>query len=309
MKTRNTIILFFCIILAAFTLGSAGLINVMDESMQAVSGSDCLIGVLITKKPLFMDDMDMLFSGNINMSWSGESTGEDERAGKQGRIYARTVVTSQTEDGETYTETDYVFDNIDGIRFFRTYDTEVIDEEIADVKECFNMGHPEDDSDDTASLEGTVYYVSHHGPLYVNGVYQTPEGDVYAVSGQEEEFIEQNSHSLTLTESETVTSNGRESFSASEVTVNFCPMKKPAGTVLLQFNKKNKLLEKTDLNPGDQQDHIDALPGAQYMIVEMRSGDGISRTLFQREDDSLYAFSCRYDGICIKHDYDIHWSD
>ena len=314
MKTRNTIILFFCIILAAFALGAAGLINIIDESAQAVSGSDRLIGVLITKEPLF-SDLDLLLAGSNNMPRDGESTGEAGSAGNQGRLYARPVVTSQT---ETCTETDYVFDKIDGIRFFKSFVTEgsesflthCIDEEITDIESRLSEDNLNDEK--TTSLEGTVYYAAIPYVdtfFYLNPVYQTPEGDVYAVSGDELRFHEKSSQSLTLTDSQTETSNGRKSTSTQEVTVNLLHMDKPTGTSLLQFDSENKLLEKTDLDPRDQQDHIDALPGAQYMILETRSVHGISRTVYQREDDSLYAFYCRHDRFCIKHDYDIYWSD
>ena len=51
---------------------------------------------------------------------------------------------------------------------------------------------------------------------------------------------------------------------------------------------------------------------AEYIVVEthMKSRDGketVTRELFQTDDKTLFAFSCREDGICIKQYSSIVW--
>lgn len=320
MKTKNIIIIVCCIILAAFTLGATGVIKVTNEDARETSDSDRLIGVLITREYLDLFDSDRFFNDNVNKLMNGGSISEAERAKYQERLYATLVETSQiSETGETVTTKEYVFNGINGIRFFAPYITDElgsywstnIDEGITDSNTHFNSS----DDGEGISLKGTIYIASgdNLGNFYFNPVYQTLKGDVYAVSGDGvflgESSVPGVSWSQKITENRTELSGDTKTSSGAEVEVTICVMEEPTSITLLQFNSKNELLEKTDFTPGNLPEHIDALPDARYMIVETTSTDGISRTLFQREDDFVYAFYCRDDGICIKHGYEVNWSD
>lgn len=320
MKTKNIIIIVCCIILAAFTLGATGMIKVANDAAQEGPGSDRLIGVLITREYLDLFDSDRFFNDNVNKLMNGGSISEAERAKYQERLYATLVETSRiSETGETVTTKEYVFDGIEGIRFFAPYINDElgsywstnIDEGITDANTHFNSS----DDGEGISLKGTIYVASgdNLGNFYFNPVYQTLKGDVYAVSGDGiflgEGSVPGDSWKQKITENRTAKDGDTTTSFGTEVEVTVCFMYEPTKTALLQFNSKNELLEKADFTPGNLSEHIDALPDARYMIVETTSAEGISRTLFQREDDFLYAFYCRDDGICIKHGYELNWSD
>ena len=320
MKTKNIIIIVCCIIIAAFTLGATGMIKVANDAAQEGPGSDRLIGVLITKEYLDLFDSDRFFNDNANKLMNGGEISEADSSKYQGRLYATLIETKKTiETGESVTSKEYVFDGIECIRFFAPYINDElgsywstnIDEGITDANTHFNSS----DDGEGISLKGTIYVASgdNLGNFYFNPVYQTLKGDVYAVSGDGvflgEGSVPGGSWSQKITENRTELSGDTKTSSGAEVEVTICVMEEPTSITLLQFNSKNELLEKTDFTPGNLPEHIDALHDAQYMIVETTSTDGISRTLFQREDDFVYVFYCRDDGICIKHGYEVNWSD
>ena len=165
MKTKNIIIIVCCIILAAFTLGATGVIKVTNEDARETSDSDRLIGVLITREYLDLFDSDRFFNDNVNKLMNGGSISEAERAKYQERLYATLVETSQiSETGETVTTKEYVFNGINGIRFFAPYITDElgsywstnIDEGITDSNTHFNSS----DDGEGISLKGTIYIAS-----------------------------------------------------------------------------------------------------------------------------------------------------
>lgn len=304
MKTKQMIIIIICIILAAFALGAAGIVNVTNETAKKNLDEDHLIGVLITKE--YLD----LFDGNIN---------------DQGRLYAELVETSQPDEtGETIKAKEYVFKDIKGIRFFGpkipdesgidgsgSYMSTNIDEGITDASTHFTIL----DDCETVSLKGTIYVASggKSGNFYFNPVYQTSKGDVYAMSGEGISFLgEGNGPGTSMSQkiSENRTSSDESKISSgTEVEVTVSVMEDPTRIALLQFDSKNELLEKADFTPGNLPESIDVLPDAQYMIVETTSAEGIHRTLFQQEDDFIYVFTSRDDGICIKQTYEVNWND
>ena len=89
-------------------------------------------------------------------------------------------------------------------------------------------------------------------------------------------------------------------------------MDTPIGTSVLQFDEDGNIVAKEDYAAGDLPFKITTSSGAEYIIVEthMKSRDGketVIRELFQPDDKTLFAFSCREDGICIKQYSSIVW--
>lgn len=322
MKTKNIIIIVCCIIAVAFTLGATGVVKVKSAAIEENHDSDRLIGVLITREYLDLFDSDRFLSDNINSPANGGEISGSESAEYQGRLYAGLVETIHTNDetGETVKSREYVFNGIDGIRFFAPYIRDesgsywstTTDEGITDGATHFQST----DDGESVTLKGTIFVApnSNLSHFYFNPVYQTSNGEVYAVSGDGVflggESVSGDSWSQKITENRTETYGDTNTTSGTEVEVTVCVIEKPTGIALLQFGSKHELLKKEDLTEGNLPEHIDALPDVQYMIVETSSSEGgISRSLFQREDGFIYAFYCRDDGICIKHVCEVNWSD
>ena len=321
MKTKNIIIIVCCIVLSAFLLGAAGIIKMTNESAQASAASDRLVGVFITNEYLDLFDADRFLNDNVDRLIEGGEISESESAKYQGRLYASPVETVHTneETGETLTSKEYVFNGVDGIRFFAPhiqdesdpYWSAYVDEGITDGKTNFQST----DEGESVSLKGTIFVASrsNSGHFYFNPVYQTANGDVYAVSG---DGISRDGTSTPGTSWSTKVSEDQESSfgdtdtsSGTEAEITVCVMNEPTRIALLQFNGKNELSERTEYLPGTLPERIDVLADTQYLIMETTSSEGLSRTLFQREDDFAYAFYCRSDGICVKQECEIGWKN
>ena len=320
MKTKSIIIIVCCINLAAFTLGATGVIKVKHEAVQESQDSDRLIGVLITKEYLDLFDSDRYFNDNINKILNGREISEFESAKYQGRLYATLVETSlQNENGDTIATKEYDFDDVDGIRFFAPFINEEsgsywstnIDEGIADCNTHFLSK----DDGESVSLKGTIYIASHNslGNFYFNPVYQSSNGEVYAVSGSGVFLGDGNvpgvSWSQKITENREIASGEANTSSGTDVEVTVCVIDKPINIALLQFDNKNELLAIKEYLPGTMPEHIDALSDTQYIIIESVSDQDVSRTLFQKTDETLFSFYCREDGLCIKQSSEIAWKN
>ena len=317
MKTKMIIIIVCCILLAAFALGATGVVKVTNEAAQEAAQEDRLVGVLITQESINSFDFERHFNENIDQIIDGRKISKAESAEYQRRLYATLVETSQiSESGETVTTKEYVFDGINGIRYFASLITDVlymnIGEEITDCSTYLNSS----DDGEGMSLKGTIYiaYSSNSDHLvYINPVYQSPNGEVYAVGGECFYFDPEMrvSFSYKISETAAMTSGNKEASSDTEAEISICGMDVPTNIALLQFNSKNELLDKTDYIPGTLPEQIDALPDTQYIIVETSFSESVSRTIIQNEDDedeSVCAFYCRDDGICIKQSSEINWN-
>lgn len=320
MKTKKMILIVCCILLSAFVLGAAGVIKVSSDAAGEGPESDRLIGVLITDEYLDLFDSDRFFSDNIHRLADGKEISESESAKYQGRLYASLNETKLTneETGETVTGKEYVFNGIHGIRFFAPYITDAsgsswstdIDEGITDGNSHLQIT----DEGESISLKGTIFVASRgkSGHFYFNPVYQTSKGDVYTVGGDgvliQDEGVPGECWSKTISENREVSSDDANQSSGTEVEVTVCVMSEPTNIALLQFNGKNELLARTEYRPGTLPERLDVLADTQYLIMETSSSEGLTRTLFQSEDDYAYAFYCRSDGICIKQESEIEWN-
>ena len=168
-------------------------------------------------------------------------------------------------------------------------------------------------------MKGTIYVSTSKGSnvFYYNPVYQTAAGEVYLMSGEgmslggESSTGMSSSHSLK--EEQTVTIDGESETISSNIEVSTCIMDTPISTSILQFGEDGNIISREDYAPGELPFSIKTSSDTEYIIVEtqMKSIDGketVTRELFQPDAESLFAFSCRKDGICIKQYCDIAWN-
>ena len=307
MKIKTIIIIdvLGCILLAAFIIGITGGLSLHEKKPEEYIG-DSFVGVLITREPLDLDDKDTVIpEDNAKIYIDGREATEAERQNLRARLYAKISDLDNADESEPSKE--YVFDGVEGIRFFgamiydksKGYWNLQCDEEITDA------------SWGSTSMSGTIYMVPRKEPdlVYLNRVYQTPEGSVYAVSDDDGVAV-QNGLRISLpadVEGRAGLFDNAVEASSVKLSLNIKTMDKPERIALLQFGSGDELLEKKEYQPGTLPKHMDSFPGAQYMIVETTSADGVSRTLYQKGDRFAEAFCCRDDGICIKQDCEINW--
>ena len=295
MKNKTGIIILSCVLVVSFILGVTGAVTfAKDEPTDNPNGEGegRLIGVFITTEYLELFD--------------------------QGRLYAKLVDDSYTdsETGKIVTTKNYVFDGIEGIACFSARYTDESgvqywriggDDAISDLDTNFNST----DAGDSIDMKGTIYVSASKGfnVFYYNPVYQTATGEVYLMSGQSMshggELSTGMSSSQALKEEQTVTIDGESTTISSNIEVSTCFMDTPIGAGVIQFDEDGSIISREDYAAGDLPFKITTSSDTEYIIVEthMRSGDGketVARELFQPDDESLFTFSCREDGICIK---------
>lgn len=328
MKNKIAIIVLACVLTASFVLGATGAVTFAKEesadSTNHASG-DRLIGVFITTEHLDLFDFESYFQDNAEKVLSGGEIRSSDRAPYQGKRYAALVDDPFTdpETGETVTTKKYVFNDIDGIAYFSARYTDENgmqywglggDDAISDA----HTGIHSTDAGDSIDLKGTIYVTIAKGynTFYYNPVYQTAAGEVYLMSGQGMshggELSAGMSSSHALKEEQTVTIKGKSETIRSNIEVSTRFMDIPIGTSILQFRMDGSLISREDYTAGDLPFKISTNSNTAYIIVEthMKSSNGketIARELFQAEDDSLFGFSCREDGICVKQHCSIVW--
>ena len=325
MKTKNIIIIIACIVLTAFALGATGTISLVSASETGSASSDKLIGVLITREYLDLFDSEQFLTDNIDKLVKGKEISDSESAKYQGRIYASLVEPELTnqETGETVGRKEYVFEGVNGICYFvpqitdqfGTYWSSSSDEAISDGYIHLNST----DEGESITIEGTIYVSTsvNAGNFYYNPVYQTETGDVYAVSGNGIFFDDNGtagmsmSHEIKEEQSSTIGDLTTSSGSRIKITISY--IEEPVKISILQFDNENNLLSQMDCNPGKLPNTLQPQPGTQYIIVETTTfsqdqAANITRDIYQTEDETFFAFSCREDGICVKQWCEIHWS-
>ncbi len=328
MKTKKIMIIFTCVLLACFALGAADVLKLADTSTseENTNDKDRLIGVFVTTEHLDLFDIEGYFNDHANQILSGGEISESESAEYEGRLYATLIEKPYTNEqtGETTMTMEYVFEGVEGISYYcALFSDEAGSYHGASGDEAISDGHTainSTDAGDSISLEGTIYVSTIGGPsaFYYNPVYQTPQGEVYAVTGQGMSYggditagmsgsqeLKDEMSTTTGDETETVSSN---------VKTTVCFMDAPTGVTVIQLNRESKVLAADEYAPGTLPETLTVEPDTEYIVVETHTtgadrSETTMREMFQPGDDSLFAFYCRDDGICIKQYCGIKWND
>lgn len=289
--------------------------------------ADRLIGVFITSEYLDLFDMEGYMNDNINkMYGGGEITVDGESSQYQGRLYATLTTKTLTneETGETIDIKEFVFEGMDGIAYFSATVPATENEEgfiTSGSDEAISEGHMDlyyGDEGDKTTLEGAIYLSPDHvgSTLYINPVYQSADGSVYATTGngfsiggvQDEGSV----YSHTLEETTTVTENGSTKSVSFSIKISIAVMFPPQQIVVLQMDEDNTVLARTEYIPGELPNMLTTESNAQYIIVETHKYDRrrnarISRTLYGKSDETLETFFCREGGVCVKQWTQLKW--
>ena len=329
MKPKNIIIIIVCIVFTAFVFGATGTIRLVNASGGVSENegffSDKLIGVLITKEYLDLFDSEQFLSDNIDRLMSGGEISESESAEYEGRIYAALVETEHVseETGETYSGKEYVFEGINGICYIAPRITDESGSYWSSNSDAAITGGSvnfiTNDAGESVALEGTIYVSigKNAGNFYFNPVYQTQAGEVYVVSGKgifSADIAAGTSMSHEIKENLSSTIGDVTMTSGSAVKITVCYIDEPVKVSILQFDRESALLSRTECDPDGLPDALQTQEGTQYIIVETltfsREGStNVTRDIYQKEDETLSAFYCRDDGICVKRWCKIDWSE
>ncbi len=288
---------------------------------------DRLIGVFITMDYLDLFDMELYMKDNAkDLFGGGDNIVKGDSNRYQGRLYATLKTRTITDDrtGESFDIREYIFDGVDGISYFSAtirvnekedgYTTSGADKAISDAHTGLFYG----DKEDRVSLEGTIYISPNHSDktYYVNPVYQSADGSVYAISGsgymtggpQSEGSV----FSKTIEETKTVTENGVDKKTSCSVKISFATMFPPEKIVILQMSGDSTVLSRTEYTPGKLPDLIVPDKAVEYILVETYKHDNdgnvkITRLLYDKGNTTLDTFFRREDSICVKQWTQLKW--
>lgn len=324
MKTKRFLIIFLTV-LVLFSLSGCQL-AIADKGEG--KSKDRLIGVFITEEYLDLFDMEGYLNDNINkLSGSGLINMDQNSTKYQKRLYATLATMELTnEEGETFNTKEYVFEDVEGISYFAarvpatenddSFITSGSDKAISDG----HMGIYNRDEEDRITLDGTIYISSAHTSKshYVNPVYQSSDGSVYAISGNgillSGDQGEGSIYSSTLDETTTVTENGKNTTVSASIKISIATMYPPEKISVLQMDKDSKAISRLEYSPGKLPDTITPIDKAEYIIVESHKYDQegkavTSRSIYDRKVESLDTFYCQDNGICVKQWTKLDWNN
>jgi hypothetical protein len=317
MKSKRIFTAFLTVLLMMSFCGCQLALKDAGES----TGEDKLIGVFVTREYLDLFDMDGYLNDNLQNLSGGEILVDGNSEQYQGRLYAVLQdITLTSDTGEQSTTQDYVFPGIDGVSYFaarvpaaeesESYITSGSDDAISDGQLGLNYG----DTEDKITLDGTIYLADLSGnySCYINPVYQSEDGSVYAVSGDGLEMCSGAGMSQTLEEKTTVTENGVSKTVISSIKISIATLAPPEKIVILQMDMDSAILSRAEYAPGELPKTLKPEPATAYILEETYSHDAsgketVTRNLFDAEDAVLYAFYARADGICVRQWTALEW--
>ncbi len=319
MKIKRSLSALLAVIVALSLFGC----QLARKDAGGSTGKDRLIGVFVTREYLDLFDMDGYLNDNLQNLSGGEFHADGNDAKYQGRLYAvLQEITLTSDTGEKSTKLEYVFPGADGISYFaarvpameesESYITSGSDEAISDGQLALNYG----DTEDKITLDGTIYLADLSGnySCYINPVYQSEDGSVYAVSGDGMEMCSGAGMAQTLEDKTVVTENGVSKTVISSIKISIETLAPPEKIVILQMDKDSAILSKAEYNPGELPGTLKPEPATAYILEETYSHDAsgkevVTRKLFGPQDETLSAFYARADGICVRQWTTLAWQN
>lgn len=296
------------------------------ETEETGKVQDRLMGVFITTEYLDLFDMEGYLNDHLKGASGGELTPDGTADAYNGRLYAALTTKEHIaeDSGKKYDTKEYTFENVPGIPFFAT-DLPMEDGTDTTVSSVYSEGMTDShfgthysDDEDKITLEGTIYLVpgKNGHTHYLNPVYQSADGRIYATTGQGMSVLGVQSEGDTtaqkMEESITVTENGVSKKKTAVINVSIATMLPPQKIVLLQMDKSSAVLSRQEYLPGKLPERLTPHSATEYMVLESHKVDfdgqeKIDRALFSRQDETISSFYPTDEGVIFKQYTTIHW--
>lgn len=297
-----------------------------DAGEENEKSRDRLVGVFVTTEYLDLFDAEQWLKDNPDLVMKGKNVTVDEAdPGYYGRLYATLVSHTlyDAETGEAAGETEkYELEGVDGILYICATMTDdegshispQSDEGISDGKLSIHTS----DEGEAVTMTGTVYVtpaIAGKG-IYINPVYQEPDGGVYVVSGHGMTsnytgeggiFSQKYEDSVTVAESGKAEQSSRISIEIS-ISITYPPEK----LAVTQMDGDNRIVSREEYAAGQTPETIKAQADAEYMIVETHrtvpdGGTVEGRELYLRGEDGFYTLVRGDNGIYAQHWTAVEW--
>lgn len=284
---------------------------------------DTLIGAFITDDYLDLFDMDTYLNENASTIFRNQNTTVNNSGEYINPLYA--TIDRRNHRDPAYWEIS--FDGISGLNLLAPVCEDSVpcfstksSDGICDIKSDLH----ESDNGRETTLSGTVYTVprasADGSAYYVNPVYQTADGKIYAVPGSgistASASEEGETMSTSFSDQSNTTEPGRTRTEKSTVTIQFASMFKPVKITLVQMDKENKVVKQEVFIPGNLPEELTAEKDTAYFLIktEKKTPDGttvIARSIYEQkaseEENPLETFFSVDNGIITKQHTVVTW--
>lgn len=274
----------FSLLLAAVLLLSGCSLARPETEADAQQHEDAMVGVLVTFEPLDLFDFERYFSDNADKIVSGGMVGEADAAEYQNCLFAE-----KNEAGR------YVFPEVEGYVWLCTRETDGNNTStVMQGDEAFDVTENRVATTDSGvkyAFAATIYQVpddSGMARIYVNPLYQTKDGRVYALSGN---GISTNtdggagSMTMTLHQTRSQTEGGKTTEQSFEAEIKYQMAAEPESVDIYWMSAEAGLIRQERYAPDDVPEQLDAR-GADFLVVVETGTDGSNRhTICDPETD------------------------
>ena len=293
MMNKKTFLI--CLVLL-LTISLCGCQLAKEDGLEVEN--DRLIGVFITPEYLDLFDFDSYMQDNISsiMKKGGNITIEQDEK-YQGRIYAelKPMIFDDSESDETPEVLEYVFEELEGIPFFRYEVTQTDFEPYSAISSVDYLNDTHLYIGDETSIEGTIYVMPNKGfhAYYTNPVYQSNDGQVYLTAGTgislSGDTSERAAFTQTLEEKRTITENGEEVEEKFKVTIKIAVKHPTVSINIVQMDAESNIVLSQEYMPDTMPGELKFSKDTSYVIVESKLASPyeeiIKRELLDLEDD------------------------
>lgn len=312
MKRIMALMLIMCVMLTGCALAQEG-------ELEETVVTDQLVGMLVTVDYFLGEEPDIYEDLPV---WNAESSGMTDPlhyASNEGkRLYAKLVSEELEADGNAITTMRYQFPEGTGIPLMsflvmengerESYWSFADSPEICNVKRHIKML----DEETSVELSGTIYVDARATDLalHLNPVYQNEEGEVYALGTYPVGFHAVSMSGCPQTLSQTIdTAIGSETMSGGTVTLNIQAVNLPERYVILEMNGDNEVARSTEYAPEEMPQSYTPQEGTVYLIVEAHHEKSVTRTVYDRNDETarIQSFYPSDFGILIQGYTSIDW--
>lgn len=317
-----SIVIALCILVAVLS----GFQLKKSEGGNGSTLGDRLIGTLITTESLNTFDMEKYLNENIGEIIKDKNSvvSPEESQNYNNKIYARMITKeTETEDGETVSHKEYVFDDINGYWIF---DAKIPSTETEESYTCLcsegglsniqSKVHHTDNGVEEIELTADIYYsYEKWGTVfYMNPVYQEADGDIYCVEGMGHSVNGDKSSvgsdakgSQTLTDKITVNENGEETVYQSKITVNYIPVYVPYKTSFVFMNEDNKAISASEFDTHQVPYELNVPKGTEYVLVLQKSDEGNETDIVGKGTEYAEFLFEENQGICSLGSVNLIW--
>lgn len=307
-----------------FTLSLSGC-QLAQKDTGKGSATAHIIGVFITTEYLDLFDAEAYLSDQFVGTSSGEVNFSENSDRYDGRYYATLKAITDLHGPESKTTYyQYQFPDLKGFSFFSANHPDSVDmsaflasnydSAISDIHTSIFVT----DAGERVELKGTLNLAMSFAnkEIFINPVYQTENGSVFVESGDsfmqgcttsEGTFMTQ-----TISDTSTTTNNGESQSNANSVALSIAFLYTPDKIVLIQMNQNSEVVKRSEFIPGTLPETFKPESATEYIVMETYKKDSessplVTRTIYDREDESMLSYQVREDGICVNHSTSLEW--